>query len=99
MSIFAKWFTRKNSPAYVTVSVPADGRVFIVMKNGRPSVFKDAERYSLTDAVAARKLRKDMEIMRKALVELQIRMRVIDGEASEARLDIPILELIQGGNS
>ena len=91
----AGWFRgrsdrRKCDSSYITITVPANGRFLVITRNGRKVTSINAESHSLIDAHAASRLQSDIFTTRNALAELQGRLRIINGEEDESRLDKPL---------
>ncbi|PIT41834.1 hypothetical protein BHC43_00225 [Snodgrassella alvi] len=70
-----------------------DGRWLVIVKNATVEYVKNIDGYNCVDADVFRKLLRQTKQQAEYLIELAKRIRVIHGECSLSRLDVPIEEL------
>ncbi|WP_370387396.1 BRO family protein [Snodgrassella alvi] len=70
-----------------------DGRWLVIVKNATVEYVKNIDGYNCVDTDVFRKLLRQTKQQAEYLIELAKRIRVIHGECSLSRLDVPIEEL------
>lgn len=73
--------------------IDRDGRWFVLVENNAVTYVENINNRSCVDTRAFKKLRMQTKQQAEYLVELARRMRVVDGECCNSRLDVPIEEL------
>lgn len=73
--------------------IDRDGRWFVLVENNAVTYVENINNRSCVDTRAFKKLRMQTKQQAEYLVELARRMRVVDGECCNSRLDAPIEEL------
>lgn len=73
--------------------IAEDGRWLVIVKNNIVTHVENINGYNCINADVFKKLRMQTKQQAEYLLELATRMRVIDGECSNSRLDTPIEEL------
>ena len=77
----------------ITVSIPGAGRWLVIANCVGETRIVDASGHAMIPMEANRKLLRDVKTMGECMVELAHRMRIVDGECSESRLDKSIMEM------
>ncbi|WMY91869.1 Rha family transcriptional regulator [Snodgrassella communis] len=77
----------------VLPNINKDGRWLVIVKNSIATHVENINGYNCINVDVFKKLRMQTKQQAEYLLELAKRMRVIDGECSNSRLDVPIEEL------
>ncbi|KDN13831.1 hypothetical protein BGI40_01785 [Snodgrassella communis] len=84
---------KQHQKAPALPHIAEDGRWLVIVKNNIVTHIENINGYNCINADVFKKLRMQTKQQAEYLLELAIRMRVIDGECSNSRLDVPIEEL------
>jgi prophage antirepressor-like protein len=83
---------KQHQKAPALPHIAEDGRWLVIVRNNIVTHVRNINDYNCINADVFKKLRMQTKQQAEYLLELATRMRVIDGECSNSRLDVPIEE-------